>query len=230
MRNAITFLAAVLAVMLVGVMPSKAQDTGDMIYVYQKNGGILPFVRSEISEFFYSFEDEDSVTHDEPVMQCIVMEDSIIRIPINNIDSVSFVTPSTVYQPGVIRIEQGLMDYVESCDDETSTIRLSAGTPSAIVPKVGDKLVTLEMNEKFEGGFAGVVSKVSTDADGITIQCDLAGYAINGIVHRIHGVAFRGNADFVDVFFLAADGHCSKHFYCFVTLWREVLVGVVTWR
>ena len=172
MRNAITFLAAVLAVMLVGVMPSKAQDTGDMIYVYQKNGDILPFVRSEIMEFCYSFEDEDSVTHEEPVMQCIVMEDSIVRIPIENIDSVSFVTPATVYQPGVIRIEQGLMDYVESCDDETSTIRLSAGTPSAIVPKVGDKLVTLEMNEKFEGGFAGVVSKVSTDADGITIQCE----------------------------------------------------------
>ena len=32
--------------------------------------------------------------------------------------------------------------------------------------------MTLEMNEKFEGGFAGVVSKVSTDADGITIQCE----------------------------------------------------------
>ena len=86
MRNAITFLAAVLAVMLVGVMPSKAQDTGDMIYVYQKNGDILPFVRSEIMEFCYSFEDEDSVTHDEPVMQCIALQDSIIRIPINNID------------------------------------------------------------------------------------------------------------------------------------------------
>ena len=86
-------ILAIVAIIVAGLMPANAQDTGDMIYVYQKNGGILPFVRSEISEFFYSFEDEDSVTHEEPVMQCIVMEDSIIRIPINNIDSVSFVTP-----------------------------------------------------------------------------------------------------------------------------------------
>ena len=111
-------------------------QTGDMIYVYQKNGSILPFMRSEISEFCYSFEDEDSVTHEEPVMQCIVMEDSIIRIPIENIDSVSFVTPATVYQPDVVRIELGLMDYVERSD--SLTIHFAANTPATLLPKVGD--------------------------------------------------------------------------------------------
>ena len=162
-------ILAIVAIIVAGLMPANAQDTGDMIYVYQKNGDILPFMRSEIMEFCYSFEDEDSVTHEEPVMQCIVMEDSIIRIPIENIDSVSFVTPATVYQPGVIRLEQGLMDYVESCD--SLTILFAANTPAALLPKVGDKLVTLEMNEKFPVGFAGVVSKVS----GNIVECNAVG-------------------------------------------------------
>ena len=77
-------------------MTGFAQEVGDVIYVYQKDGDIKAFLRSEISEFYYGFEDEAGVTHDEPVMQWIVLEDSICKIPLGIIDSISFVTPPTM--------------------------------------------------------------------------------------------------------------------------------------
>ena len=144
-------------------------QTGDVIYVYQKDGDVQTFLREEIQEFYYGFEDEDGVTHDDLQMQWIVLEDSICKIPLANIDSVSFVTPPTVYQPGVIRIEEGLMDYVVSSDIEHLTFEIAANTPAALVPKVGDKIVTVVQNEKFPVGFAGKVSAV----DGTTIRCEM---------------------------------------------------------
>lgn len=141
-------------------------ETGDIVYVYQKDGDIHAFLRSEITEFYYGFEDENGVTQNEPVMQWIVMEDSICKIPLANIDSISFVTPTTEYQPDAIRIEQRLMDYVVSSD--SLTIVFAANTPSNLLPKVGDKLVTAEMNDKLPFGFVGKVKKVT----GTTVECE----------------------------------------------------------
>lgn len=172
MKTAIKRLYIIIIMALV-VLTGFAQDqpqTGDVIYVYQKDGNILPFLRSEIIEFYYGFEDENGVTQDEPVMQWIVLEDSICKIPLANIDSVSFVTPATVYQPGVIRIEQGLMEYVLSSDSLTFTVDKSV--PGNLLPKTGDKLVTTDMNEKFPMGFVGEVSVVSDAGSIYTIVCD----------------------------------------------------------
>lgn len=143
-----------------------AQQTGDFIYVYQKDGHVQAFLREEIQEMSYSYEDNLGVTHDEIVSQLIALEDSVCRFPLNQIDSISFVTPPTVYKPGVTRIEEQLMPYVESCD--SLTIQFAANTPAGLLPKVGDKLVTVEMNDKFEAGFAGVVASVS----GTTVECN----------------------------------------------------------
>lgn len=141
-------------------------QTGDVIYVYQKNGETLSFLREEIHQMAYIYEDTLGVTHEEVTSQAIILDDIAYIIPLADIDSISFVTPATVYQPGVIRIEEGLMDYVERID--SLTIYFAANTPSNLLPKVGDKLVSLEMNDKFDAGFAGRVASIS----GTTVVCD----------------------------------------------------------
>ena len=141
-------------------------QTGDVIYVYQKNGDIQSFLREEITDIGYSNYDTLGVVHDEVVSQIISLGEEAHIIPLADIDSISFVTPATVYQPGVIRIEQGLMDYVERSD--SLTIYFAANTPQNLLPKVGDKLVTLEMNDKFEAGIVGIVKSVN----GTTVECD----------------------------------------------------------
>ena len=144
-------------------------QTGDVIYVYEKDGSILSFLRDEIVEMGYSNFDTLGVAHDEVVSQIISLEEEAHIIPLADIDSISFVTPPTVYQPGVIRIEQGMMDYVVSSDVQTLSFEIAANTPANLVPKVGDKLVTLVQNDKFPVGFAGKVSAV----DGTTIRCEM---------------------------------------------------------
>lgn len=160
------YLIILLAIVALTGFAQQQPQTGDVIYVYEKDGSVQSFLRDEIIEMGYSYDDTLGVHHDEVVSQVIILEDLAHIIPLADIDSISFVTPPTVYQPGVIRIEQGLMDYVERSD--SLTIYFAANTPTNLLPKVGDKLVTLEMNDKFEAGFAGIVKSVN----GTTVSCD----------------------------------------------------------
>ena len=154
---AITF-ASVIAPSLTGRVGSgsaslHAQTIGEAFYIYRNDGKINGFLRGEIDSIAYSNYDLDSLLHDDVVTQVIFTEDSTYRIPLEAIDSVSFVTPKTEYKPGVIDLSENLMPYIMSCD--SMTITFSGSTPSDLLPRVGDKLMTLDMNEIFPAGFAG---------------------------------------------------------------------------
>ena len=77
--------------------------------------------------------------------QLVFTPDSVYYIPIASIDSVGFVTPENKYRPEVRRIEGELRSYVISQNEHT--ILFSSGIPVNIMPKMGDKLVTLEMSD-----------------------------------------------------------------------------------
>ena len=162
-----------LIVMALIAVSGFAQQTGDVIYVYQKDSTILPLLREEILEMAYTIEDVGDLSEYESTMQWIVTADSTYKIPIIDIDSISFVTPSTVYQPDATRIEQGLMDYVLGSD--SLTFFVDKRVPAKLLPKVGDKLVTVEMNDKFPIGFAGRVSTVSDADTAYVVECDAVG-------------------------------------------------------
>ena len=147
---------------------AQKRQTGDVMYVYQKDGMINSFPRSEIVEMSYSNEGIDSVMYDEPITQVIATADSIYRFALSRIDSISFVTPDAVYMPGVTPLEGELLQYVEKCD--SMTIYFAANTPANLLPKVGDKLGIGFLNEKFPQGFAGVVKTVN----GRTVECEQA--------------------------------------------------------
>ena len=132
---------------------------GEAFYIYRNDGVINGFIRSDVDSIAYSNFDANSIKHSKIVTQIVYTIDSIFHIPLAVIDSVSFVTPKTTYQPGVINLSERLMPYIAGCD--SLTISLSASTPSDIIPRVGDKLVTTEMNELFPIGFAGEVTTVN---------------------------------------------------------------------
>ena len=155
-----------LIILLLGVTFSgMAQNVGDVLYIYRNDGHINGFIVSEVQSLGYSYEDEEGNQYDEIVTQIVTTADSIYKIPMAVIDSISFVTPRTEYQSDAINISENLMTYVESSDGLTFT--LSSSTPSSLMPKVGDKLVTVEMNDKFPRGFAGEVAEVN----GLQVTC-----------------------------------------------------------
>lgn len=149
-----------------------AQNIGDAFYVFRNNGQINGFLPKEVESMEFSYKDADGNIYDEIVSQIINTIDSVYIIPLAEIDSISFVTPKTEYQPDAINLSDQLMPYVEKSD--SLTIIFSKSTPSSLLPVVGNKVVTLEMNDKFPYGFAGEVTSIKEVADGYSVDCTLA--------------------------------------------------------
>lgn len=155
--------------LVVVTLSGMAQTVGEEMYIYRSDGQVNGFLPDDVQGIEFSYEDADGNTYDEIVTQIVNTADSVYKIPLADIDSISFVTPKTEYQPGVINLSDELMPYVVSSSDAPLSITFSNATPAGLMPKVGDKLVTVEMNEKFPAGFAGEVTAVS----GGVVTCQL---------------------------------------------------------
>lgn len=148
---------------------ASAQTIGEAFYIYRNDGGFNAFFRDEVDSITYSNYDTDSIWYDDVVTQVVYTPDSTYCIPLAVIDSVGFVTPETVYKPGVKVIDE-LAEYVVSSDSLSFVLALS--TPKNLMPKVGDKVVTTLQSDGFPDGFFGGVTSMSTSSDGIHIECE----------------------------------------------------------
>lgn len=140
-------------------------------YVYQHNGTVNSFFYADCDSITYAQISSKTNPQVTEFVQVIHTADSVFRIPVNEIDSVSFYKPETVYQPGVIKLEEKLFPYIIKHD--SLTLVLDSKIPTELLPKQGDKLVTLEMNETFPSGFTGKVIEVSRSADNYLVRCEL---------------------------------------------------------
>lgn len=144
----------------------------DAMYIYRNDGVINAFLKADIDSIRHSTLDLDSVLHAENVTQEVWTVDSVYRIPLSVIDSVSFVTPPTVYKEGVKRLEYNLLNYIIGADG--FTLKLKPNTPTMIVPVKGDKLVLLEGCDVLPYGFSGIVSRVEQGSSSIDVVCEQA--------------------------------------------------------
>lgn len=140
------------------------------MYIYRSDGIINAFLKSDIDSIRYSQLDNDSVFHNEYVVQEVWAVDSIYRIPLEVIDSVSFITPETVYQPGTIAISAEMRDFIISSDSLQLTF--ASNTPKYLLPNVGDKLVNTEASGGLLSGFIGLVRNVENSYYGYIVDCD----------------------------------------------------------
>lgn len=167
MRRILFFLGALLA-----LLPLTAQQTQDALYIYRNDGIFHGFFYADIEKIEFSKIDTLGVEHYDYVVQEVYALDSIYRIPISAIDSVSFITPETKYQEGVITSESTLWDYVIGSNDPLTCFTLSASTPAAIVPKVGVKLANTMATTYLPYGFYGQVTSVSNTGEGIEVVAE----------------------------------------------------------
>lgn len=137
-----------------------AQAEQDALYIFRNDGQFNAFFFSDIDRFEYSKIDTLGVEHDEYVTQEIHAMDSVFRIPLTAIDSVSFVTPENKISDSVIRLGQNVLQYLEYGDTGSSSLIFGNKTPEGILPKVSDKLI-IEECELFPNGFVGKVSSCS---------------------------------------------------------------------
>ena len=172
MKTRYSLILLLTTLLSVFALPADAQQTQDALYIYRNDGGFNAFFFADIERIEYSKIDTLGVEQPDYVVQEVYALDSIFRIPISAIDSVSFVTPETAYKADVAHTtESDMWNYVIDSDG-TSWILLRSDIPSAILPKVGDKLVTLNQTELLPAGFTGRVVEVSTVSQGILVTCD----------------------------------------------------------
>lgn len=142
-----------------------AQSTGEIMYVYRNDGEVNTFLRSEVQEFSFSRVDTDGNEYEDIVSQLIATADSTYYIPLAAIDSIGFVTPATVLQPGVSDLAPTLASYVVEAGEQM--LILSGSTPESLLPVVGSRVVLAEY------GFAGDISSVTKQDGNYVVEAKL---------------------------------------------------------
>ena len=148
-----------------------AQVIPNELYIYRDGQVITSFFIEDIDSIVYSDVDLDSIKQETIVTQDVYLLDTIYRFSIQEIDSISFVTPLTVYQPGVIKLEGEIRSYITDVDSLTLTFK--GETPAAILPKIGDKLVTLEIDDIITEPFLGQVKGVNLQEGKYLVDCEV---------------------------------------------------------
>lgn len=152
------------------IIASYSQNLQDRaFYVYRNDGIFNAFYNSEVDSIKYSCLSIDSIECENVVTQEIWTSDSVYRIPLNVIDSISFVKPETSYKPNVIRLNDEYMPYIVHSD--SLFIKFDKKIPRQLIPKKGDILLYEGFNDLFSTGFVGRVHSVVND-DNFFVKCD----------------------------------------------------------
>lgn len=150
-----------------------AQNIGEAFYIYRNDGEFNAFFRDEVQSIEYSYEDADGNMYDEIVTQIITTADSVYRIPLAAIDSLSFVQPETIFQPNVIQMEQkGLSAYLQSIDG--MTLLFNTSIPQSLQPKTGDILLSTNFGSSLlPDGFVGKVVSTQMQSGAFKVNCEM---------------------------------------------------------
>lgn len=139
------------------------------IYVYRNDGKFNAFYSAEIDSLCYSNIGLDGTRFDHPVIQEIHTIDSLYRIPLAVIDSISVKKPETILETRVKMLYPDYVPYITGSKD--LTIDLSTSLPYKMNLKKGDILFYDQFDDLFENGFAGRVISISNDGD-LRVECE----------------------------------------------------------
>ena len=168
MMRQIFYKVIICSCMLMACFVSKAQNA---YYFHFHDKGIQVFYTDMVDSMTVSKVDLEGIEHEDFVTQQVWMNDTVFNYALADIDSVSFVTPTTIYQPGVVKMEDGLENYVLSHDSLTIIFRTD--TPSDLLPRKQDKLVYLRQTDLFPTGFAGEVVEIVKENGNYKVDCTL---------------------------------------------------------
>jgi conserved domain protein len=153
---------------MAGIVQAGAQDA---FYVYRNDGGFNAHFFEEVDSMLCSKVDVGGLLHTDYVTQEIYTPDSVYRIPLVAIDSIGFVTPEPVLSDKVVRLEDGLYDYLTAVDGMELTF--STAVPKNLIPKNGQILVCTDFSSQFfEEGFVGKIREMEQTGTGYIVCCD----------------------------------------------------------
>jgi len=145
----------------------------DAVYIYRNDGTFNAFFKNEVDSIAYSHYDADSLYHREWKMQVVYTPDSVYKIPLAAIDSVSLYAPKTVVNKDVFELTAAHDPYLSECDTVSFTLSLS--TPSYMRPAKNNIVVSTYDCMSFPDGIMAKVLSVSDDGHGYHYNCQKVG-------------------------------------------------------
>ena len=146
---------------LLGILTYSASAQDNVTLFFLNDGSFKGFYDEEIDSISFSRLDLDSIWHNDVVVQEVWLADSVVRIPVEDIDSICHKVPEPKYKPGVIRLDERYLPYIISVDG--MVITFSSELPNDLRPNIGDILLYEGYNDLFPDGFAGKIASVYGD-------------------------------------------------------------------
>lgn len=176
--------------LLVTTLSGSAQTISPDVYVYLHDGNFLAFPRTAIDRISYVAADStgyaaadstgyavaDSThvgTTVNRLSQVFYTADSTYVIPLENIDSISFVRPETVVNSDVFPLKAEHVPYI-AAGASTTDFTLLPTTPDNLRPRVGNIVVANDECSAFPDGIIARVVAVSNTGDGFHYECEQA--------------------------------------------------------
>ena len=148
--------------LLMAVQTVQAQDA---FYIYRNDGDFNGFFYDQVKRMSYSKLDLEGNEHDVYVVQEVETDDSLYRIPLIAIDSVSFQQPEIRFSSRYKNLdEMGVTPYVTIDDRWYWTISFPKGSDHYI-PKIGDVLVGFDEKVYGDGGMSGKIYDIEDESD-----------------------------------------------------------------
>ncbi len=173
----LSLMALLFSLLSVQEAVAKTEARQDALYIFRNDGGFDFFFYGDIDRICYSKIDTLGVEQPDYVVQEVWALDTVYRIPLTAIDSVSFVTPETKVWPDVFCPDDRIGDYIIA-SDSVWWIRLAHDTPPELLPQKDDKLLIEEgVSTLIPDGFGGRVGAVVHEDSGwlvITLPTDPA--------------------------------------------------------
>lgn len=188
-----------------GILCGSAQTADDIVVniehpeacqVFTSDGGIQSFTPAEIDRIEFSNIDADGYEHAEIISQDIYLKSGhVVKIPINDIENVEFRQGPTVYAKGVTVLDHtDLWRHILSSHENSFVV--DASTPSSLLPKVGDLLVTVIAEDLFPYGFSGRVTAVTPQSDGTTlVECASVDFSETLLEYTVTSTVNPGTAN-----------------------------------
>lgn len=166
-KSRIIFSLLVTIIAALSAMTASAQQRA--LLNWQNGEPYNSFLYNDVDSITYSRVGLDNRTYPNVVVQEVWKRDSVYRIPINSIDSVTLKAPKTEFNDSIFHIRDFHYPYVLEVTD--STISFDASIPVDSLPALRQIVVSDRVyQEPFMRGFSGRVTSIVRSGNLIRIE------------------------------------------------------------
>lgn len=174
-KRIITRMLCLLGVLLAET-GAYAQSEDDQLLIFRNTGETNLLYQSKVDSITLTKIDTLGVEHEEPIAQLFHTTDTVLYVPIAEIDSVCFGPRNAIEYRSDVRVLRETLDMQWIIRYDGSKIYYKVETPNDILPTVGTKLYFPEQTELFPYGLCAKVDDVVRGGEEVAVSVSAIDY------------------------------------------------------